>query len=121
MRHFLTILMITICAAGAFAQEQRMIYADVAMTEADTVSIDLSSTCAEYRKAVLTDELGRPHRFATLQAAVNHLARYGWRVVTRNDRAVTMEYPYSVGIVYGEQGLNDLEKLLNDHYRTVTQ
>ena len=117
----MTMLLAAVCAAGAFAQGQRMIYADVVMTEADTVSIDLSSTCAEYRKVVLCDEQDRPRRFATLQAAVNHLARYGWRVVTRSDRAVTMEYPYSVGIVYGEQGLNDLEKLLNDHYRTVTQ
>ena len=112
MRRLLSSLLLTICGATAFAQSQKMIYADLSMTKADTVSVDLSSTCPEYRKIVLSDQEGRPLNFPTLQSAVNHLARYGWKVTTRSATSVTMEYPYTVGIVYGAQGLKTLEETL---------
>ena len=116
MRKLLLICVFAIAYSSfALAQEQRMIYADLTMTKADTVSIDLTSTCAAYQKLVLRDMDGKHLRFLSLSKAINHLARYGWKVTARSDRTVTMEYPYSIAIVYGEQGFKDIENKLNEY------
>ena len=64
------------CSMPAYSQEQRMIYAELAMTKADTVEVDLTSTCAAYQRLVLSRKDGRWIWFKSLQKAVNHLARY---------------------------------------------
>ena len=111
----LSILLAIACGVTALAQEQRMIYADVTMTEADTVSIDMSSACEAYQNIVLSNKKGKRIRFKSLQKAINHLARYGWKVTVRNEKSVTMELPYSVAVVYGEQGLQDMQNMLKDY------
>ena len=112
----LSILAIAYCAFS-HAQEQRMIYADLTMTKADTVCVDLSSTCEAYQKLVLYRKNGEYIHFKSLPKAINHLAKYGWKVTTRSEKTVTMEYPYSIAVVYGEQGLKDIERMLNEYYK----
>ena len=56
--------------AFSHAQEQRMIYADLTMTKADTVCVDLSSTCEAYQKLVLYRKNGEYIHFKKIYFAI---------------------------------------------------